>query len=75
MLHVALQLTNLAFPDILRISNSLLVDKQNVLVVHERLLKVKHPNEVSDHGNFLLSGSLYLHLLDSVERVAHDGDQ
>ena len=75
MLHVGLQLTDLAFPDVLGISNSLLVDKKNVLVVLELLLNVKHPDEVSDHGNLLLCGSLYLHLLDSVECIAHDSDQ
>lgn len=73
--HPSLKLTDLALPDVLRSANHLLLDNQDILVVLELFVHVQDPDKVSDHRDLFLGRSLDLHLLDTVECVAHDSDQ
>ena len=75
MAHKVLQLAYFALPDILVVRNGLLLHDHNILGILEFFLKVKYPNEISDHGDLLLNSSLDLHLLDAIEGVSHDCDK
>ena len=73
--HEVFELADLAFPDACIVGYCLLLHDDYVLGVAELLLKVEHPNKVSDHGDLLLSRCLDSDLLDPVKGVAHNGDE
>ena len=75
MTHKVFQLAYFALPDIGVVRNGLLLHDHNILRILEFFLKVKHPNEISDHGDLLLNSSLDLHFLDAIEGVSHDCDK
>jgi len=56
-------------------AHHLLLNDQDILVVLELFVHVQNPDKVSDHRDLFLGGSLDLHLLDTIECVAHDSDQ
>ena len=75
MTHKVFQLAYFALPDIGVVRNGLLLHDHNILGILEFFLKVKHPDEISDHRDLLLNRSLNLHFLDAIEGVSHDCDE